>query len=178
MTSVEHCVFRLNYETVMAEDQTTDYNVLGTQLDALIGDESNALANTANFVALVYNALSDVNWLGIYVKRDRELVLGPFQGNPACVRIPIGHGVCGTAARDMTTLTVADVHKFDGHIVCDPATKSEIVVPLISKDRLLGVLDIDSPQEGRFSEQDQDGLESLCELFMKRIEKRATADFI
>ncbi len=110
--------------------------------------------------------------------RDNELVLGPFQGKPACVRIPIGQGVCGTAARGMTTLRVADVHEFDGHIVCDAASRSEIVVPLISNGRVLGVLDIDSPQEGRFSEQDQQGLESLCEVFIKSIENRATLEFI
>ena len=162
----------------MTEDHFVDYDLLRTQLDALLKDEPDALANSANFVALVFNALPDINWLGIYVKRDKELVLGPFQGKPACVRIPIGQGVCGTAARGMTTLRVADVHEFDGHIVCDAASRSEIVVPLISNGRVLGVLDIDSPQEGRFSEQDQQGLQSLCEVFIKSIENRATLEFI
>ena len=162
----------------MTEDQSVDYDLLGAELEALLQDETDALANSANFVALVYNALPDINWLGIYVLRDEQLVLGPFQGNPACVRIPIGQGVCGTAARDMATMRVADVHDFDGHIVCDLASRSEIVVPLVSAGRVLGVLDIDSAQPARFSEQDQRGVESLCELFIKSIGDRATAEFI
>ena len=162
----------------MAEILTVDYDILGAQLEALLKDESDALANSANFVALLYNALPEINWLGLYVMRDDELVLGPFQGNPACVRIPIGQGVCGTAARDKVTQRIADVQEFDGHIVCDPASKSEIVVPLISNGRVLGVLDIDSAQEGRFSENDQLGVESLCDLFMKSIGNRTTSHFI
>ena len=162
----------------MAVDKIVDYDLLGAQLDALLKDETDVLANSANFVALVYNALPEINWLGIYVMRNNELVLGPFQGNPACVRIPIGQGVCGTAARDRTTLRIADVQEFDGHIVCDAASRSEIVVPFIVNGRVLGLLDIDSPQEGRFSEQDQQGLESLCEVFIKSIENRATLEFI
>lgn len=162
----------------MAEDRNVDYDLLGKQLEALLNGETDALANSANFVALVYNALPEVNWLGIYVMRDHELVLGPFQGNPACVRIPIGHGVCGTAAGDRTTLRIADVQEFDEHIVCDPASRSEIVVPLVSNGRVLGVLDIDSPQPGRFSEQDQRGIESMCDLFIKSIGDRATIEFI
>ena len=162
----------------MTEDRAVDYEMLGAQLQALLHDETDALANAANFVALLFNALHDINWLGLYVMRGDELVLGPFQGNPACVRIPIGRGVCGTAARDMTTLRVANVHEFDGHIVCDAASRSEIVVPLVSGGRVLGVLDIDSPSEARFSEQDQQGLESLCELFIKVVGKRQTDGFI
>ena len=162
----------------MTEDRSVDYESLGAQLEALLHDETDVLANSANFVGLVYNALPDVNWLGIYVLRDEELVLGPFQGNPACVRIPIGQGVCGTAARDSKTIRVADVHEFDGHIVCDPASRSEVVVPLVAGGRLLGVLDIDSPLPARFSEQDQRGVESLCEVFIKSIGDRTTDDFI
>ncbi len=162
----------------MTEGRSVDYASLGAQLEALLHDETDVLANSANFVGLVYNALPDVNWLGIYVLRDEELVLGPFQGNPACVRIPIGQGVCGTAARDSKTIRVADVHEFDGHIVCDPASKSEVVVPLVAGGRLLGVLDIDSPLPARFSEQDQRGVESLCEVFIKSIGDRTTDDFI
>ena len=162
----------------MTEDRSVDYESLGAQLEALLHDETDVLANSANFVGLVYNALPDVNWLGIYVLRDQELVLGPFQGNPACVRIPIGQGVCGTAARDRKTMRVADVHEFDGHIVCDPASRSEVVVPLVAGGRLLGVLDIDSPLPARFSEQDQRGVESLCEVFIKSIGDRTTDDFI
>jgi GAF domain-containing protein len=162
----------------MTEGRSVDYESLGAQLEALLHDETDVLANSANFVGLVYNALPDVNWLGIYVLRDEELVLGPFQGNPACVRIPIGQGVCGTAARDRKTMRVADVHEFDGHIVCDPASRSEVVVPLVAGGRLLGVLDIDSPLPARFSEQDQRGVESLCEVFIKSIGDRTTDDFI
>lgn len=162
----------------MTEGRSVDYESLGAQLEALLHNETDVLANSANFVGLVYNALPDVNWLGIYVLRDEELVLGPFQGNPACVRIPIGQGVCGTAARDRKAIRVADVHEFDGHIVCDPASRSEVVVPLVAGGRLLGVLDIDSPLPARFSEQDQRGVESLCEVFIKSIGDRTTDDFI
>lgn len=163
----------------MTDDQSVDYSLLGAQLDALLKDESDALANAAIFVALVFDALPDINWLGIYVLRDNELVLGPFQGKPACVRIPMGRGVCGAAAEQMMTLRVPDVHEFDGHIVCDLASKSEIVVPLISDGRLLGVFDIDSPQLARFSDHDQEGVESLCELFIRSLKhKNGGVEFI
>ena len=155
-----------------------DYALLKSQLIAMLHDEADSLANASNFVGLLKNALDDINWLGIYVLRDDELVLGPFQGNPACVRIPIGQGVCGTAAQDKRTLRIADVREFEGHIVCDPDSRSEIVVPLISNQRVLGVLDIDSPQEGRFSERDQQGVESLCDLFVRSFGDRATMEFI
>jgi len=156
----------------MTNDQSVDYSLLGAQLDALLKDESDALANAAIFVALVFDVLPDINWLGIYVLRDNELVLGPFQGKPACVRIPMGRGVCGAAAEQMMTLRVSDVQDFDGHIVCDLASRSEIVVPLISDGRLLGVLDIDSPQLARFSNHDQEGVESLCNLFIKSLKRK------
>lgn len=163
----------------MTDDQSVDYSLLGAQLDALLKDESDALANAAIFVALVFDALPDINWLGIYVLRDNELVLGPFQGKPACVRIPMGRGVCGAAAEQMMTLRVPDVHDFDGHIVCDLASRSEIVVPLISDGRLLGVFDIDSPQVARFSDHDQEGVESLCELFIRSLKhKNGGVEFI
>jgi len=155
----------------MTDDQSVDYSLLGAQLDALLKDESDALANAAIFVAVVFDALPDINWLGIYVLRDNELVLGPFQGKPACVRIPMGRGVCGAAAEQMMTLRVPDVHDFDGHIVCDLASRSEIVVPLMSDGRLLGVFDIDSPQLARFSKHDQEGVESLCELFIRSLKR-------
>ena len=163
----------------MTDDQSVDYSLLGAQLDALLKDESDALANAAIFVALVFDALPDINWLGIYILRDNELVLGPFQGKPACVRIPMGRGVCGAAAEQMMTLRVPDVHDFDGHIVCDLASRSEIVVPLISDGRLLGVFDIDSPQLARFSDHDQEGVESLCELFIRSLKhKNGGVEFI
>jgi L-methionine (R)-S-oxide reductase len=147
----------------------TDYKLLESQLIALLGDEDEALANSSNFVGLLYNAMADVNWLGIYVLRGEELVLGPFQGQTACVRIPLGKGVCGTAAAAARTQRVADVHDFPGHIACDVASRSEIVVPLIINDQLIGVLDIDSPSLDRFSAADQDGIESLCRTFCKSL---------
>ena len=143
----------------------TDYELLDSQAKALLGDEPDALANAANFVALLYNALDDGNWLGIYVLRGNELVLGPFQGRPACVHIAVGSGVCGTAAATLETQRVPDVHEFPGHIVCDAASRSELVVPLIIDGVLVGVLDIDSPELDRFSEDDQAGIEKLCASF-------------
>lgn len=143
----------------------TDYESLDAQLAALIGDEPDALAGTANFVALLYNGINDVNWLGVYVLRGEELVLGPFQGNTACVRIKLGDGVCGTAAASGKTQLVEDVHAFPGHIVCDVASRSELVVPLEIDGRLVGVLDIDSPTLARFGEDDRAGVERLCRTF-------------
>jgi GAF domain-containing protein len=143
----------------------TDYKLLDSQAEALLRDEPDALANAANFVALLYNALEDVNWLGIYVLRGDELVLGPFQGQPACVHIDVGSGVCGTAAATLKTQRVPDVHEFPGHIVCDSASRSEIVVPLIVDGSLVGVLDIDSPSLDRFSAEDQAGIERLCATY-------------
>jgi len=143
----------------------TDYDLLESQAAALLRDEADALASTANFVALLYNALDDVNWLGIYVLRGDELVLGPFQGQPACVHIAVGSGVCGTAAATLETQRVDDVHAFPGHIVCDAASRSEIVVPLVIDGALVGVLDIDSPSLERFSADDQAGIERLCAAF-------------
>ena len=143
----------------------TNYDLLESQAVALLRDETDALASAANFVALLYNALDDVNWLGIYVLRGDELVLGPFQGQPACVHIAVGSGVCGTAAASLETQRVADVHAFPGHIVCDAASRSEIVVPLVIDGALVGVLDIDSPSLARFSADDQAGIERLCAAF-------------
>jgi GAF domain-containing protein len=148
-----------------------DYQSLNSQLAALLADETDALANSANFVGLLFAGISDINWLGIYVLRGDELVLGPYQGMPACVRIPLGQGVCGTAAEKMATLRVADVHEFAGHIVCDPESRSEVVVPLSLHGKLLGVLDIDSPRPSRFSEADQEGVELLCNTFVRKLEQ-------
>ena len=144
-----------------------DYPLLESQFIAIAGDEQDALANSSNFVGLLFNALDDINWLGIYVLRGEELVLGPFQGKPACVRIPVGNGVCGRAAATRETQVVPDVHAFPGHIVCDAESRSEIVVPLIVGEELIGVLDIDSPSLGRFSATDQAGVESLCRAFCR-----------
>jgi len=144
-----------------------DYTLLDSQLRALLAGEHDALANAANFVALLYQALDDINWLGIYVLRNGELVLGPFQGNTACVRISIGSGVCGAATVTLETQRVADVHAFPGHIACDAASRSEIVVPLLIDDKLVGVLDIDSPSIDRFGAGDQAGIEGLCETYCR-----------
>lgn len=149
-----------------------DYAELDVQLKALVGGETDALANAANFVALLYNGMRDVNWVGIYVLRGDDLVLGPFQGKPACLRIPVGSGVCGTAAAERKTVRVDDVNAFPGHIVCDPDSRSEIVVPLESGDRLLGVLDIDSPIAARFDHRDQDGVERLCGSYLATLTMR------
>ncbi len=142
--------------------EATDYALLDRQLEALLDGETDRLAMAANSVALLYTSIPDVNWLGIYVLRGDELVLGPFQGQPACVHIPLGAGVCGTAAKRNETLRVDDVHAFPGHIVCDSASNAEIVVPLTDGDEVLGVLDVDSPSRGRFDGSDQDGLEKLA----------------
>lgn len=152
-----------------------DYSVLTAQAEALIAGEPDVLANASNLVGLLYNELEGVNWLGIYVLRGEELVLGPFQGKPACVRIAVGSGVCGTAAATRQTQRVASVHEFPGHIVCDEASESELVVPLIVDGKLVGVLDIDSPSADRFSESDQSGIEGICEAFCATLSGR---DFI
>lgn len=150
----------------------TDYELLDSQLHALLDGESDPLAATGNFVALLYNALAEINWLGIYVLRDDELVLGPFQGKPACVRISLDEGVCGAAASTLETQRVADVHAFPGHIACDVESRSELVVPLIVHDQLIGVLDIDSPITRRFSVKDQAGVEKLCRTYCALQETR------
>ncbi len=156
----------------MTTESKTDFQLLARQLDALIGQESDTLANAANFVGLLFHALPKINWLGIYVLRGDELVLGPFQGQPACVRIPVGRGVCGTAAKLLQTVRVADVHAFAGHIACDPASRSEIVVPLMPHGQLAGVLDIDSPVLDRFTDADQQGVELLCRNFTGSLERK------
>ena len=153
-----------------------DYELLNSQLRALLDNEHDALAATGNFVALLFNAFDNINWLGVYVLRGDELVLGPFQGKPACTRIGLDEGVCGAAASTLQTQRVADVHDFPGHIACDPDSRSELVVPLLSHGKLIGVLDIDSPVTRRFSETDQVGVEKLCESFCELQDKRK--DFI
>lgn len=154
----------------MSENIAEDYELLQEQFRALATGEADPLANTANFVALVYQGISRVNWAGIYVLRGHELVLGPFQGEPACVRIRLGQGVCGTAAETRNTIRIADVDIFPGHIACDVRSKSEIVVPLVANGELIGVLDVDSPEPDRFGEQDQSGIESLCRVFVRVVE--------
>jgi GAF domain-containing protein len=150
----------------------TDYQLLNSQLHALLDGERDALAATSNFVALLYNAITEINWLGVYVLRGDELVLGPFQGKPACVHIALDEGVCGAAASTLETQRVADVHAFPGHIACDVDSRSELVVPLVVHDQLIGVLDIDSPITRRFSVEDQAGVETLCDKFCALQETR------
>lgn len=150
----------------------TDYKLLQSQCSALLGDETDALANAANFVALLYQALEDVNWVGLYVLRGNELVLGPFQGNPACVRIPVGNGVCGAAAKELKIQLVDDVHAFPGHIACDAASRSELVIPLRRDDTLLGVLDIDSPSLARFTAADAEGVEFVAASYCQTVDPK------
>ena len=142
------------------------YRDLASQLRGLVGDERDIIANAANTAALVFNLLPDLNWAGFYFRRHGELVLGPFQGLPACIRIAIGRGVCGVAAATRQTQLVADVHAFPGHIACDAASRSELVVPLVRNGELLGVFDLDSPLPGRFDADDQAGIEALAAIFM------------
>ena len=142
------------------------YASLVVQLMSLLKDEQDLIANAANFSALLFNSLPNVNWAGFYFLRGDELVLGPFQGNPACVRIPLGKGVCGVAAQQCETIIVPNVHEFPGHIACDVASNSEIVVPLFDGERILGVLDLDSPTIGRFDDPDAEGLNELVTVFV------------
>ena len=142
------------------------YQELARQLAALIEGESDLVANSANMAALIYHGLPELNWAGFYFARQGELVLGPFQGKPACVRIPWGNGVCGTAAARGAAIIVPDVHEFPGHIACDPDSRSELVVPLISNNRVLGVFDFDSPVPCRFDEEDRAGCERLIAIFL------------
>ena len=143
------------------------YREIVRELRALTAGEPDFIANLANASSLLFNSLPSVNWAGFYLLKDGGLVVGPFQGKPACVRIAIGKGVCGTAAAQRRTLVVPDVHAFPGHIACDAASNSEIVVPMVRGSALLGVLDIDSPALARFDEEDRDGLEELVAVLMK-----------
>ena len=143
------------------------YRALNAQLAELFAGERNGLANAANMCALLYQVLPDINWVGFYFMQQGELVLGPFQGKVACVRIALGRGVCGTAANRREVLVVPDVNEYPGHIACDSASRSEIVVPLILEGLLLGVLDVDSPQLGRFDTQDRAGLEAAADLLLE-----------
>lgn len=146
------------------------YDQLAAQLSSLLAGERDLIANAANFAALIFHSLPDLNWAGFYFLKDGELVLGPFQGRPACVRIAIGQGVCGTAAASCATTIVPDVHEFPGHIACDSASNSEIVVPLMQGQRILGVLDLDSPVFGRFDKEDAIGLNRLASVLVESSE--------
>ena len=147
-------------------NKAEQYQSLIPQIQAIVADESDVIANLANICAALKQQFNWF-WIGFYLVKDNELVLGPFQGQIACVRIPFGRGVCGAAAASRQTQRVEDVHAFAGHIACDSASNSELVVPLIKDGRLIGVLDLDSPSIGRFSEQDQQGVEALAAIFLR-----------
>src|SRR5574337_1765151 len=151
---------------ITADHKPALYAELALQAQGLLHGERDLIANAANFSALLYYSLPDVNWVGFYFLKDGELVVGPFQGKPACVRIPMGKGVCGTAAAKRESILVPDVNKFPGHIFCDSASRSELVVPLVKSDALLGVLDIDSAKHARFDEADRVGLEKQAQIFV------------
>ena len=152
------------------------YREIRVQLTGLFSGERNGLANASNLCALLYQMLPDVNWVGFYFLQDGELVLGPFQGKVACVRIPLGRGVCGTAAERREILVVPDVNEFPGHIACDAASRSEIVVPLVKAGRLLGVLDLDSPHLARFDHEDRSGLTAAADVLLQYSDLSKLAD--
>lgn len=150
----------------MKNPLTPAFQDLVQQARGLLSGQQHRVANAANLSALIFNNLPDLNWAGFYFLEGGELIVGPFQGQPACVRIEVGKGVCGTAAATRVTQRVADVHAFEGHIACDPASRSEIVVPLILDGHVIGVLDIDSPKADRFEEADQAGFEALAQVYV------------
>jgi GAF domain-containing protein len=153
---------------IQAADTATLYGELIEAADALTAGEADPVANMANVAALLFESLPDVNWVGFYRNIGGELVVGPFQGRPACIRIPFGKGVCGTAAATLAAQRVDDVHAFPGHIACDPASRAELVVPILSGGALVGVLDLDSPTPGRFGKEDEAG----CVKLIQRLEGR------
>ena len=154
------------YGMTYPENKQEMYDLLASQLQGLVEGERDMIPNLANAGALINQALKEINWAGFYLMKDGMLVLGPFQGNPACIRIPVGRGVCGTAAQTLQTQLVPDVHLFPGHIACDAQSQSEIVIPMLKDGVLLGVLDIDSPVKNRFDSDDQKGLEKLCKMLV------------
>ncbi|WP_100641473.1 GAF domain-containing protein [Alteromonas facilis] len=148
---------------------TTNYDILNAQAKSLVEGETDLIANMANISALLFNNMTDLNWAGFYRVVNNELVLGPFQGQPACIRIGMGKGVCGTAALRRETMVVEDVHQFDGHIACDAASNSEIVIPIILNEAVIGVLDIDSPVFSRFNQKDAKGLQGIVDALVDSI---------
>ena len=152
-----------------ASSKTALYADLLSAIDAITNDEPDAIANMANVAALIWEAVPDLNWAGFYRLLGDTLILGPFQGKAACIRIPIGKGVCGAAAESKTTQLVRDVHAFPGHIACDAASQSEMVVPILFQGRMIAVLDLDSPRPARFDEEDQRGFEAICALIAPRL---------
>jgi GAF domain-containing protein len=155
-------------KAIETDDKPTFYRDLAQQLDGLLQGEADAIANAANTAALLFMSLPDLNWAGFYfLRKPDELVLGPFQGKPACVRIAVGRGVCGTAVQERRTMLVEDVHAFADHIACDSASRSELVVPLFRGETIVGVLDLDAPIPARFDADDQRGIEAIAAIYMK-----------
>ena len=152
---------------IAAADKPTLYRDLISAAEGLTAGEPDAVANMANVAALIWETLPDINWAGFYRNVDGELVLGPFQGRPACIRIPFGQGVCGAAAESLQVQRVEDVHAFPGHIACDAASASELVVPIVRDGHLIAVLDLDSPTPGRFTEEDEAGCVALCDVLAR-----------
>ena len=152
------------YRTDTPEAKQAMFEDLRSLLKGIVEGEHDLIANTANFSALVYNSMPDLNWAGFYLLKEDELVLGPFQGKPACIRIKRGRGVCGTALAEASTQLVPDVHAFPGHIACDAASRSELVVPVFAKGEVIGVFDLDSPLPNRFDQVDADGIQSLLKI--------------
>ena len=146
-----------------------DYTSLIAQVRALITDVPHTVANLANTSAAIWQAMEKINWAGFYLLEGEKLLLGPFQGKPACIEIPVGKGVCGTAVKEEKTILVEDVHRFPGHIACDSASNSEVVIPLRKDGRIIGVLDIDSPLKNRFTEADREGLEAFVRILEKAL---------
>jgi L-methionine (R)-S-oxide reductase len=155
--------------STLSGNKPEQYRQLAEQARALLHGERDRIANAANLSALVYHALPELNWVGFYFFDGTELVVGPFQGLPACVRIPLTQGVCGAAARTRSTQRIEDVHAFPGHIACDAASQSELVVPLVHEGALVGVFDLDSPVRARFDVEDQEGLETIARLFVESL---------
>lgn len=154
---------------IEAADKPALYRDLAQALEALVAGEPDPIANMANAAALIWESLPDLNWAGFYRNVGGELVLGPFQGRPACIRIPFGKGVCGAAAQTLQVQRVDDVHAFPGHIACDAASASELVVPIVRNGELLAVLDLDSPARGRFTSEDEEGCVALCQLLARAL---------
>ncbi len=153
-------------QSILPADKPTLYGELSSQLAGLLQGEADPIANAANTSALIFQQVPDLNWAGFYMMREGELVLGPFQGRPACVRIAVGAGVCGTAVARRSAILVEDVHAFPGHIACDAASRSELVVPLIGSEGVIGVIDLDSPSVARFDETDQAGIERVAAIYL------------
>jgi GAF domain-containing protein len=161
----------MSFETtkINTENKAKFYKLLAKQVEGLLHSEENLIANAANLSSLLFHSIEQVNWVGFYLFNNNELVLGPFQGQVACTRIPVGKGVCGTAFEQNKTLRIEDVHAFKGHIACDSASNSELVIPIKVKNKTIGVLDIDSPLFNRFDKDDQIGCETIVQIFEKSI---------